>query len=277
MLWFGFGVQHPIRHLERTENGYSLIALCAALSTISPDLEAAAVILTELTDIKGAPQYLRPSLQQWHDMAKSCSGSLISTNFECIANQYMLLSGTLRTSDAINIGEPHYVAVALNAIGSLSRGEIASITLAGGSVCGWLAAWAHVFFNLDIELQDKDRNTVLKTVAERDSVHILVLFGEHTSSDVQLSSTTYSIRDNSFIKEGSYLVRPGRVPWDQAIQRAFGAHGMRLLKARRAFSTMIGSTARILVGVTQNDENILNLLHSDVNDHFTGTFDFHKD
>lgn len=152
ILWFGFGVQHPIPHLERTENGYSCIALCGALSTISTQLEAAAVILTEFSDIKGAPQYLRPSLHQWHDMVKSCSGSLIPTNFECIANQYMLLSGILGKSDWTSIGEPRDVALALDAIGRLSRGEIAAITLTGGAICGWLAAFAHVFMDLDVEL-----------------------------------------------------------------------------------------------------------------------------
>ena len=147
MLWFGFGIQHPIRHLGRTENGYSCIALCEALSTISTDLEAAALIMTELTDIKGAPQDLRPSLHQWHDMVKSCSGSLLPTKFECISNQYMLLSGTLDDLNLLpKIKEPHDVALVLDAIGRLSRGDVAAITLVGGAICGWLAAFAHVFF-----------------------------------------------------------------------------------------------------------------------------------
>ena len=260
VLWFGFGVHHPIRHLERTENGYSCIALCGALSTISHEPDAAAVILTEFTDIKGAPRDLRPSLQQWHNMVKVCSGSLVSTKFESIANQYMLLSGTLRGSNGTKIGEPHDVALALNAIGRLSRGEIAAITLAGGAICGWLAAFAHVFMDLDIELQDNKKNLLMKTVAEDQRVHIVVLFGETTSPIVQLSSTSYYIRDvNTFMKR-SYLLQTGRIPWDELIQRTFGSLGTELLEAKRHFGALIGSAARIFDAVAHNDKDFTELL-----------------
>ena len=256
VLWFGFGIQHPIRHLARTDNGYSCIALCRALSAISPDLEAAAVILTEFADIKGAPQYLRPSLQQWHDMLKSCSGSLITTKFECIANQYMLLSGTLGKVASATVGEPRDVALALDAIGRLSRGEIAAITLAAGAICGWLAAFAHVFLGLEIELQDSNKNPVMKTVAENKRVHVVVLFGETTSQEVQLSNTSYYIRDVGSLTKASYSLQSGRVPWDEAIKRTFGSLGIELLEARRSFGALIGSAARIFAAVAHHDKDL---------------------
>ena len=246
--------------MERTENGYSCIALCGALSAICGNLEAAAVILTEFADIKGAPQYLRPSLQQWHDMLKSCSGSLITTKFECIANQYMLLSGTWRKRGLTTIGEPRDVALALDVIGRLSRGEIAAITLAGGEICGWLAAFAHVFLDLEIELQDSDKNVVMKTVADNKRVHIIVLFGQVKSHDVQVSSTSYYIRGVQTFMKPSYLLQTGRVPWDEIIQRTFGSLGTKLLEARRPFGTMIGSAARIFAAVAHNDKALTSFL-----------------
>lgn len=272
VLWFGFGVQHPIRHLERTENGYSCIALCGALSTISRDPEAAAVILREFADINGAPRDLRPSLQQWHNLVKVCSGSLVSTKFESIANQYMLLSGTLRGSNGTKIGEPHDVALALNAIGRLSRGKIAAITLAGGAICGWLAAFAHVFMDLDIELQDSEKNLLTKTVAEDKRVHIVVLFGETTSPIVQLSSTSYYIRDVTTFMKGSYSLQTGRIPWDEVIQRSFGSLGTELLEAKRDFGALIGSAARIFDAVAHNDKDVTKLLERDLEE-ITGLAD----
>ena len=243
--------------MERTENGYSCIALCGALSAISNDLEAAAVILTEFADIKGAPQYLRPSLQQWHDMLKSCSGSLITTKFECIANQYMLLSGTRGKATSTTVGEPRDVALALDAIGRLSRGEIAAITLARGAICGWLAAFAHVFLDLEIELQDSDKHLVMKTVADNKRIHIIVLFGQVKSHDVQVSSTSYYIRDVQTFMKRSYSLQIGRVPWDEAIQRTFGSLGTELLAARKPFGTLIGCAARMFAAVADNDKGLM--------------------
>ena len=262
VLWFGFGIQHPIRHLGRTENGYSCIALCGALSTISSDLEAAAVILTEFADIKGAPQYLRPSLHQWHELLKTCSGSLITTKFECIANQYMLLSGTLGKSGPAFVGEPRDVALALDAFGRLSRGDIAAITLAGGAICGWLAAFAHVFLDLEIELHDKMNNLVMKTVADNKRVHIIVRFGTTTSHDVQLSSTSYYIRDAQDLLKPRHSLQTGRVPWEEIIQRVFGSQGTKLLEARRPFGTLIGCAARIFAAAAHNDKDFTNFLES---------------
>lgn len=238
------------------------------------------MILTDFTDIKGAPQYLRPSLHQWHDMVKSCLGSLIPTNFECIANQYMLLSGILGKSDWTSIGEPRDVALALDAIGRLSRGEIAAITLAGAAICGWLAAFAHVFMDLDVELQDSNKNLVMKTVAENKRVHIIVLFGEITSPDVQLSSTSYHIRDVNIFMKGSYLLQTGRVPWNQVIQRTFGSPGTELLEARRSFGALIGSAARIFAAVARHEKGVMCLLKSDLQDHMTsnnaGSFELYE-
>ena len=264
VLWFGFGVQHPIRHLGRTENGYSCIALCGALSTISDRLEAAAVIMTEFADIKGAPQYLRPSLQQWYDLIKSCAGTLLPTKFECIANQYMLLGGTLERSDYPIVGEHRDVALALDAIGRLSRGEVAAITLVGGAICGWLAAFAHVFFDLDIELQDSNKNLLMKTVAEDKPVHILVLFGEITSLDVQLSSTTYYVKEVKELMREGFVVQTGRVPWNEVIRRTFGSAGDTLLEARRSFGALIGSAARIFAAVARNEKSFRSLSKSDL-------------
>ena len=40
------------------------------------------------------------------------------------------------------------------------------------------------FFDLEIELQDSNKNLLMKTVAEDRRVHIVVLFGEMTTLDL---------------------------------------------------------------------------------------------
>ena len=221
--------------------------------------------MTELIAINGAPQYLRPSLQQWHDMLKCCSGVLVSTNFECIADQYMRLCDTYLGDTYLPfVGEPVDIALAMNAIGKLSKGTITSITLAGGCFCGWLAAFAHFFFGLDVELQDGDRGVLLRTVAEGRPVHIRVIFNGEESKDIQVSKTTYVIRD--LVTHTPHELRTGRVPWDQALKRTFGHRGKALLQARTNFGIMIGSAARVFTAVAQSDRSLIELLGDGITD-----------
>ena len=169
----------------------------------------------------------------------------------------MLLSGTRGKVSSSTVGEPRDVALALDAIGRLSRGEVAAITLAGGAICGWLAAFAHVFLDLEIELQDSDKNLVMKTVADNKRVHIIVLFGQVKSHDVQVSSTSYYISSGTTFLKPYYLLQTGRVPWDKAIQRTFGSLGTELLEAKRPFGTLIGCAARIFAAVAHNDKGLI--------------------
>ena len=122
---------------------------------------------------------------------------------------------------------------------------------------------------LDIELQDSNKNVVMKTVAENKRVHIIVLFGEITSTDVLLSSTSYYIRDVKTFMKQSYMLQTGRVPWDEAIQRTFGSLGRELLEARWSFGALIGSAAQIFAAVAHNDKSVMSLLKSDLQDHMT--------
>lgn len=228
---------------------------------ISDNLEAAAFVLTELSALNGVPQRLRPSLQQWHNLLKACSGALVTTKFECFANQYMVLNDGMNKGDPDDrIGEPHDVAAVLNAIACLSQGEIASINLVGGSVCGWLAAFAHTFFDLDVQLHSGDGHLLLKTNAEHKMVHLNVIFDTSRPLAMQLSSTSYFVGNVKGLFRESYLLRTGRVSWDQVIKRTFGSTGEQLLKSKRSFGIMIGTAARIFAAVTESDEMFFQLL-----------------
>ena len=156
------------------------------------------------------------------------------------------------------------IALAMDAIGKLSKGMITSITLVGGRTCGWLAAFAHFFFGLDVELQDGDQGVLLRTLAEVRPVHIRVIFNGEESKDIQVSETTYIIRD--VVTQTTHELRTGRVPWDQALKRAFGHRGKALLQARMNFGRMIGSAARVFTAVAQSDKSLIELLGDGITD-----------
>ena len=90
VLWFGFGIEHPVRHLAKTANGVSCIALCAFLGQLSWSNDAGAAILAKLAEIHGVPLRLRPSLQQWDALIKICLGTLATTPFGCVAELFTI-------------------------------------------------------------------------------------------------------------------------------------------------------------------------------------------
>lgn len=58
-LWFGFGIKHVVRGLSTTEQGATLVALCASLIGCFPQDDAAEVLahLAKRTVDRGAPFY----------------------------------------------------------------------------------------------------------------------------------------------------------------------------------------------------------------------------
>ena len=63
LIWFGFGIKDVVTDLADTEEGLTLVALCAALSTTYDSMFAARVI-RELCVLCKAPQSFTPALPQ---------------------------------------------------------------------------------------------------------------------------------------------------------------------------------------------------------------------
>ena len=259
VLWFGFGFQHPIRVLAQTANGFSCLALCASLSEGFSDLQAAAMILTELVDIQGAPQELRPSPQQWHALIKCCSGAIAATPFGSVADHFMGLSGA--TEKAKSVGDPREIAKALRAIGSLSTGTLTSIHLTGNPMCGWLAAFGHYFFGLEIEIQHADGNLLFRTVSDLHPVNISVTYGDSGALGVRVASTSYII-DNvpGLIMPYKSPFFGGRIKWEEAIRATFGRVGNTLLDAKQSFGILVGSAARVFAAIAKADPQVNDFL-----------------
>ena len=110
------------------------------------------MILSELTDILGAPRNSRPSLRQWQSFVRWCSGIFAATTFPCVTEHFLRLAGAEITW--ASVGEPRDVAIVLDAISKLSRKELVSIHLSGNATCAWLAAFGNYCFGLGVEVPD---------------------------------------------------------------------------------------------------------------------------
>ena len=265
VLWFGFGIKHVIRVLANTTHGVSTIAICGSLSEVL-STESAASILDELSEVYGAPSELRPSLSQWENLLCSCSGTLANTNFGLVAEHFMSLNGdsfiTSRAPFILNpriqprqAGMPKHVAVVLAAIGNLSHGQLSSIEIRGGSMCGLLAAFGYWFLGLDVEIWTGS-TLAYRSIAEGQPVQILV---RYTATDVTIDSTEVELASKSYhifniasiiapitdSEAEATLIMSGRIPWSSAITSTFKDVGRKLLKSHYNLGQVLGNAARI--------------------------------
>ena len=288
-LWFGFGRKHVVHILASTSQGICTIALCGGLAEVlSPEVVAS--VLDELPATYEAPTYLRPSLLQWSALVSNCSGVVSTSNFGLVAEHFMGLDGggilplTGLAKELVgknlgsqmghlrDCGQPKDVARALHAIGKLSSGNLVSIELRGGAICGLLAALAYWFLGLAIEIR-KGGTLLYRSVSEDHPVQVLVTYAateaEPSFLDMQLASQSYHVCNISSFLQGRSLnqhdeglIMAGRIPWDKAIQTTFGAVGQELLNADFHLSQILGNGARILGALANSESNNLGISSS---------------
>ena len=153
VIWFGFGVKHVVTDLAETEQGLTLVALCAALSSTYDSLYGARV-LRELCCLCKAPQAFSPALRQWKILVELCSGILNVGHFALLLDGFRRLVSGGR--NAPHLAANRYptasstLAEAIITIAQLTTRQLSSATFTGGFDCIWLAAVAESIFSLDV-------------------------------------------------------------------------------------------------------------------------------
>ncbi|EXK43602.1 hypothetical protein FOMG_02542 [Fusarium oxysporum f. sp. melonis 26406] len=253
-IWFGFGIKHIVRVLAETGKGLTCLMLCACLSEIHPP-KTCAEILIRLADVCDAPDHLRPSASQWLNLVGACSGTLKSTTFACIAEQFMAFHRPYVNEEYMD--EAADVARALLAVARVSSGVLSSVTLTGGRSCGWIAAIGFYFLGLEVEIRSADNATIYKSTTNDDSIRLLVIYGTaQSSSQVQVNSTAYFINslDRVMAHEQRFdSIISGTVPWNKCLSTTFGDSFGDLLGAKQDFGRLICASARVFRGLTISD------------------------
>jgi hypothetical protein len=255
-LWFGFGVKHLIWDLAQSERGLTCLALCASLTEVF-SLDTSAAILAKIAEQLEVPQDRRPSLDQWNHLVGACEGTLALTTFSSEAENFINLAyNSERTVKDRLLGEPDEVARALIALGELSHGSIASISLHGGACCGWIAAFGSSFLGVEVEIKSGNRPDVcLFPPGGAKNPSLLITFTNEACLDpmlVENRSTTYFIHDISsdlFQCGAEETIFCGRVPWETALKRAYGASADTLLGTDE-FGILLGAAARIFEAIS---------------------------
>ena len=250
-LHFGFAIDHPVRHLARTQHGYTCLALLGSLAELSTNAEAAPMILSELTDILGAPRNSRPSLRQWRSIVRCCSGIFAATTFPCVTEHFLRLAGAETTW--ASVGDSRDIATVLDAISKLSRQELVSINLSGNATCAWLAAFGNYFFGLGVEVRNPNGELLHQSVSEHGHVHLFVVFGPSQEARTLVGAKSYIVRDTSDLVSTHYPLFTGRVEWDTVLSTSFAGAGSELLRLGSLLEQILRSAARLFEAVATAD------------------------
>ena len=150
------------------------------------------------------------------------------------------------------------ISQALDAVARLSNGTLKAATLIGGPECGFIAAVAHWFFEIDVEMRTSDGEILQASRKAETRAQLTVIYETHSGRQQVLtsmiSSKTYAVHDlkSNLFKAGSAssIRITGRVPWKEALHYTLG-RTFEKLAVRQDFGNIIGSAARIFQAISK--------------------------
>ena len=240
LMWFGFGIKDIVTDLADTEEGLTLVALCAALST-TYDSTFAAQVIRELCVLCKAPQSFTPALRQWKTLVELCTGILASSHYVTLANGFRrLICGHLGLP--FNIRHPPTTSIALAeaimTLARISKRNLMSATISGALDCAWLGAFAESILSLDVGVCDTNGDFFYRSrqCAETHPQLIILLCTANTARGGELLLRSKA----SVIPQGQSLLQKDpalhgtsllnwQSPWSTILHDVFGESVDRLL------------------------------------------------
>ena len=243
IIWFGFGIKDVVADLADTEEGLTLVALCAALAA-TYDSMYAAMVIRELSVLCKAPQSFTPAIRQWKALVDLCSGIFANAHFTLVANGFRrLISGHSNHLIGRHTPTTHSaLAEAILMLAKVSKGNLLNATFSGGIDCAWLAAFAEWILSLDVAICDSSGSLLYRSRSVTDKPPQVTIIvpnrAENAVQEVLIKSKA------SYIPSGQTLVQK-----DPALR------GVNLLNWQGSWSTILhevfyGNIDNLLAGQT---------------------------
>ena len=247
IIWFGFGVKHVVTDLAETEEGLTLVAICAALSTTYDSMYGARV-LRELCGLCKAPQSFSPAIRQWKTLVELCAGILTSGHFNIVLDGFRRLVSGGRNAPELEANRcpTTYFALAeaILTIAQVTSKRLAGATLTGGLDCMWLAAVAEWVFSLDVIIYNSAAAPLYRSRSlDQQPPQITVIYLE--------KKTERDWEERSFVIEKTSSIRSGRTLFVREDEDSLGDR--HFFNWRSSWSTILrdtfhGSVDRLLTG-----------------------------
>ncbi|KAI9763080.1 MAG: hypothetical protein M1840_000927 [Geoglossum simile] len=274
VFWFGFGLEHIVHSLAATDGGLQCLSLCSCFLEVFEPSESAS-ILHHLTVFHKIHEDVRPTEGQWKRLLSACSGALATSDFALTAEHFMSLNndksilsttpsnGSFGRGGTRAMGNLEHIAEALYAMfNTPPSGTLNSITISGGSICGWIAAVGYWFLGLTVQItRINGQECVFRH--NKSPVCVFVKFtAPENRKKVATEDKTYFVDDaKAMLGAPNCIEAPGgRVRWDTAIWETFGDEGNTLLESEH-LGPFIGSTARVFAAFAQVDPGVLEAHH----------------
>lgn len=271
-LYFGLGINHIVRVLGKTEEGQMCLMLCAAL-TECYETSVAAEILIEMVKLSRTSPDALPSIFQWESLLNTCAGLFSASLFPEIAEMFMALHPTRRQmcyepligdlSKHRGCSTAASIAQALVAVAQVSRGDLESITIAGGPDAGFIAAVAEWFLEVPVSITDGASHMLLHQSTTLDGIpKVNIIFEDRSKAlrSLQTKDRTFKLENaTSAIREESrYNINSisGRVSWGTALSSTFNVEFTALMKNSRAVAIAIGSFAKVLEAIALDQDGM---------------------
>ena len=243
IIWFGFGIKDVVTDLADTEEGLTLVALCAALVATYDSMYAATVI-RELCVFCKAPQSFTPAIRQWKALVDLCSGMFANTHFTLMANGFRrLISGHSNNLVGRHTPTtPTALAEAILMLAKVSRGILLNATFSGGVDCAWLAAFAEWILSLDVAICDPSKSLLYRSRGVMD---------RPPQVTITVPNTAENAVQEVLIRSKASVIPSGR----SLLQRDPALGGVNLLNWQGSWSTILhevfnGNIDDLLAGET---------------------------
>ena len=273
LLWIGFGYQSVVRTMGESVAGLKSLALCACLTEVHSE-EFSAWVLSELWQVSGFPDEFEPSYTQFLALVKVSAGVVSATEFSTILDTMLgdqiwrqpsdstsgyeegevsgVEDGVLAASSAKDL------ANALHGLFMVSRGDVETIVITGGSECAFLAGLAHWLFNMRIQVHNSQGRSIFKNDEEKPA-QVIFQYGELRTNAIQIAHTTYVLghcRDifgtTQESEKSSLMIRTS---WNGCFSRVFGTTFQRLSQVSHLLGDYLGGVARIYRAVSCGEPN----------------------
>ncbi|KAH8179398.1 hypothetical protein LIA77_00917 [Sarocladium implicatum] len=251
-LWFGFGIDSFARILGKTDQGCSLLALCATLcETFGEDY--AADTMHALVKLKNAPSNLSPSIAQWLMIVKGCAGVLSTSKFSLLVDGFLrlILRHPLRDSpQVLGPPRPQELAKVLDGLSRLTAGGLQAVTVDGYAPLAWIGAVAEWLFDLRVSLEDSEGNLLHASHGEVQESQCRLRAAPSTTEEVlNVSSTTHRLRSyNDVLNENTdfFPATNSRMEWHSCLGTAYGDDFTKLMELPELVGQTLGSATRLL-------------------------------
>ncbi len=258
VLWFGFGIKSFVRAWAANDEGMSGLSLAAALSECFQE-EYTAEVFHEMASLYNTPATLTPSVNQWLQVVRACSGIFATTTFPVIAEQMISLHparlpwfSCRSVEDGFPL--PRDLAIVLDGPSKAANEELAPITAAGSDAGGWIAAIAEWLYGLSVSIHDGGQKLLHANCDEPVRAQVQIIFeapNQERTNALECISKTYYLRDFRDLiprvaGDGSHYFANGRLSWETCWYSTFGQDFQDMMALHVDVGTAFGCAAKLL-------------------------------